>query len=134
MANLGKIPIAHVRVCDQAIQTVDDHLLETAKWSEAFASRIGLPNSGRLVGLLHDLGKYSQEFQDYIRDVTGLNGDDAVVSAKDRQGKIDHATAGAQVVWYARNSKRISTALAQILSVVIMSHHSRSKRPDDVKS
>lgn len=87
MEILDRALIAHVRSGDGALQTVDDHLLETAQWSEIFASKIGLPNAGRLVGLLHDLGKYSQEFQDYIRDITGINGEDAVSTAQKRQGK-----------------------------------------------
>lgn len=125
-------PIAHVRAADKAIQTVDAHLLETAQWCERFASTVGLSLSGRLVGLLHDLGKYSQDFQDYIRDISGLNGEEAKVTSKDRQGKIDHATSGAQIVWDAHSAKRLPTRLAQVLSVVIMSHHSRSGMADFV--
>lgn len=122
--------IAHRRERDSAIQDVEAHLLETAFLAERFASDIGLPLCGRLLGLLHDLGKYSADFQKYIRDVTGMNGDDAKLTAEQRKKKVDHATSGAQHIWEAYTSGVITSPLAQILSVVIMSHHSRSGMTD----
>ena len=124
--------IAHVREFDGEIQTLEAHLDETAALCGAFAETIGLPLCGRLLGLLHDLGKYSSEFQSYIRDITGMNGDEAKADAEKKQGTIDHATSGAQAVWEAGIHKRIPASLAQILSVVIMSHHSRSGMKDFV--
>jgi CRISPR-associated endonuclease/helicase Cas3 len=124
--------IAHVREADGLIQTVETHLHETASFCSSLSATIGLTLCGRLLGLLHDIGKYSSEFQDYIRDITGMNGEGARTAAEKRQGTVDHATSGAQLVWEAHSAKRISTALAQILSVVIMSHHSRSGMADFV--
>lgn len=124
--------IAHVRSTDRCVQSLEAHLDETATFCRSFASKLGLPQSGRLLGLLHDIGKYSCDFQLYIRDVTGMNGDSAQKAAAAKQGTIDHATAGAQLVWDAHSANRIPTALAQILSVVIMSHHSRSGMTDFV--
>ncbi|MCB1234087.1 MAG: CRISPR-associated helicase Cas3' [Verrucomicrobiae bacterium] len=127
-----KQAIAHVRKSDSATQTLEVHLEETADLCSSFSETVGLPQCGRLLGLLHDLGKYSYEFQKYIRGITGINGEKAKAEAEKRQGKIDHATSGAQLIWEAQASKRISPALAQILSVVIMSHHSRSGMKDFV--
>ena len=67
--------IAHYRPYDQTPQWVSDHLCETAELCARFTEKIGLPISGRLLGLLHDLGKYSDAFQKFIHDATGLNGD-----------------------------------------------------------
>jgi CRISPR-associated endonuclease/helicase Cas3 len=122
--------IAHVRQIDGEIQALRNHLRETASLCGLFASTIGLPLCGKLLGLLHDLGKYSAAFQLYIRDVTGSNGKEAKLAAEKQKGTIDHATSGAQHVWDAYTSKRIPCALAQMLSVVIMSHHSRSGMRD----
>lgn len=123
--------IAHVRKSDGVIQTLEDHLLETGELGGHFASAVGLPLCGQVLGLLHDLGKYSARFQKYIRDVMGLNGEEARAAAeKNDRGKIDHATAGAQYIWRAYRGKLIPCRLAQILSVVIMSHHSRSGMKD----
>lgn len=124
--------IAHVRNADGVIQTLEEHLLETASLCSLFACALGLPLCGRLLGLIHDLGKYSAAFQKYIRDVTGLNGETAKFAAAKDRGAVDHATSGAQHIWDACTAKRIPSTLAQILSVVIMSHHSRSGLKDFV--
>jgi CRISPR-associated endonuclease/helicase Cas3 len=122
--------IAHQRKRDGAIQDVETHLREAACLAERFASAVALPLCGKLLGLLHDLGKYSAEFQKYIRDVTGLNGEEAKVTAEQRKKKVDHATSGAQYIWEAYTNGIITLPLAQILSVVIISHHSRSGMTD----
>jgi CRISPR-associated endonuclease/helicase Cas3 len=80
--------------------------------------------------LCHDLGKYSQAFQDYIREVSGMNGEDALQVGQSKQGTIDHATAGAQLIWERLDHGKLSRALAQILSVALMSHHSRTGMKD----
>ncbi len=130
---MSRTYIAHVRKSDRVIQPLESHLLETACLCSRFAETIRLPLCGRLVGLLHDLGKYSVPFQKYIRNVTGLNGEEAKVSAETKErGKIDHATAGAHYIWNAYEAKRIPCFVAQILSVVVMSHHSRSGMKDFV--
>ncbi len=102
------------------------HLTETARLARQFAAKFGLPALGELVGLLHDLGKYSKAFQSYIKSAEGMiepADDDYVESAKMR-GKIDHSTAGAQ---YIRENKRDSLCwqiAAEIMALCIASHHS----------
>ncbi len=121
--------IAHVRKSDGVIQTLEDHLRETATLCNLFAAAIGLPLCARLLGLLHDLGKYSAAFQKYIRDVTGMNGEEAREAAEIRdKGKIDHATAGAQFLWQRvdPNTKNTAKIQYQILCAALISHHSRS--------
>ncbi len=71
--------LAHITE-DGRKQTVEAHLLGTARLSEKFAAEFGAAAYGRLIGLAHDIGKTSQEFQDRLL----------------RNGKkVDHATAGA---------------------------------------
>lgn len=122
--------IAHVRKSDGAIQFLRDHLTETATLCSSFSSAISLPLCGRLLGLLHDLGKYSAAFQKYIRDVTGLNGERPKTSAENLRGKIDHATSGGQYVWEAYEAARLPCFMAQVLANVLISHHSRSGMKD----
>lgn len=83
MSNTGLIGgkavyLAHIRE-DGTVQTVSEHLTGTAKLSEHFASKFGEERRGALLGMAHDIGKNSLEFQ------------------KRLQGgkKVDHATAGA---------------------------------------
>lgn len=52
------------------------------------------------------------------------------MEAENKVGKIDHATSGAQIVWEAFEASRIPKILAQILSVIVMSHHSRTGMKD----
>jgi HD superfamily phosphohydrolase YqeK len=43
---------------------LDDHLNKVAEMARNFANDFGAGDWGYLAGLWHDLGKYSQEFQD----------------------------------------------------------------------
>ena len=63
--------------------------------------KVDLGMQGEVIGLLHDLGKYSDEFQAYLQSAVGLiNPDeDEFVDAKGLKGKVDHSTAGAQLIW-----------------------------------
>lgn len=104
-----------------------DHLNEVASLAGDFADKIGLRIPGELLGVMHDLGKASVEFDQYIRSATGLiNPDeDDYIDAKGRKGKIDHSSAGAQVIYrYFLNKDKDALFALQIFSLVIASHHS----------
>lgn len=119
--------IAHIRKSDGEKQTVAQHLQETASLAREHAQKIGIPLMGELCGLLHDLGKYSDEFQQYIQSAHGLIDPDAeeFVDAKGKKGKIDHSTAGAQRLWNNHHSKdNVEVLLRQMLAICIASHHS----------
>lgn len=125
----GYSTVAHVRAQDGAIQTVATHLQEVAAIARQLASKINIPEAGELIGLLHDFGKYSQAFQDYIQSGTGIIDPDSenFVNAGALKGKIDHSTAGAQWVWqalskYGKNGE--GRLCGQILALCITSHHS----------
>ena len=119
--------IAHVRKRDKEPQYLSEHLNEVSRLAGQFASKIGLKESGEILGLLHDLGKASKEFQDYIQSATGLidPDSDSYVDAKVKKGKVDHSSAGAQVIyshlWEKGPEERL---VAQVLSLAIASHHS----------
>ena len=51
-------------------QALSAHLQGVANIASEYAKKLNLGNSGKLIGLLHDLGKYSQDFQEYIRDAS----------------------------------------------------------------
>lgn len=93
--------IAHKRKSDGMCQSLLTHLLEVGGLAAQFARKINAEDAGRLIGLLHDFGKYSKEFQAYIKSATGeINPDeDDYIDAKGMKGKVDHSTAGAQYVW-----------------------------------
>ena len=64
--------IAHRREKDEEIHWLSQHLAEVSKITGEFASKIGLQEQGEIIGLLHDIGKASQEFQLYIKSAVGL--------------------------------------------------------------
>lgn len=117
--------IAHRRERDGMEQPLIDHLTQTSRLAERFASKVGLPEVGKIMGLLHDLGKASGEFQGYLRSRQGLISpdEDGYVDAK--RGEVDHSTAGAQLVYEKLASRgREGRHLAQFLALAIASHHS----------
>ena len=103
------------------------HLIEASELAKGFASKIGFSKSGEILGLLHDLGKASEDFQNYLLSGEGLLNPDSddYVDPVAVKGKIDHSTAGAQIIynylWHKGSEGRI---VAQILSLAIASHHS----------
>lgn len=70
--------LAHIAE-DGRVQTVEEHLRNTAELSAGFAGAFGAEECGRIIGLAHDIGKCSKEFQ------KRLHGGHVV----------DHSTAGA---------------------------------------
>jgi CRISPR-associated endonuclease/helicase Cas3 len=120
--------IAHYRETGEQRQTVEAHLLSVANIASSFAEKIGLSCQGELIGLLHDLGKYSDEFQAYLKSAVGLfnqDEDEEFVDAGGLKGKIDHSTAGAQLIWRELSKKGpLGQIVGQILALCIASHHS----------
>jgi len=119
--------IAHKRESDGKEQTVLEHLKGAADYAKRYASKMGLAEIGELLGYLHDIGKYSSEFQNYIKSAIGiLNSDeDEYVNAQNLKGKIDHSTSGAQLLWQKfLNKNPEDKMVAKILSLCIVSHHS----------
>ena len=118
---------AHRRKKDGDTQSLSQHLREVSKLAGEFTSKIGAKELGELMGLLHDIGKASEEFEQYIKSAVGLiNPDeDDYVDAAGMKGKVDHSTAGAQLI-YRNLAGKGSEALfvAQALSLCIASHHS----------
>ena len=117
--------IAHWRKRDKKAQSLLTHLYQTSDLAEGFAQKVGLPEIGKVIGLLHDLGKASQEYQNYLRTNEGLINPDEDGYSQARRGEIDHSTAGAQMA-YQKLLERgpEGQLLAQALALVIASHHS----------
>jgi CRISPR-associated endonuclease/helicase Cas3 len=119
--------LAHYRVVDAVSHGLNNHSVETSLFAKKFAAKIELDLIGELLGLLHDLGKYSFEFQCYIKSAVGLlcPWDKNYVDPKRYKGKIDHSTAGAQWICRAlRDEVKIGKLAAEIISLCVLSHHS----------
>lgn len=119
--------LAHYRKVDCARHSVKTHSVETSLFAKKFAGKIGLDLIGELLGLLHDLGKYSFEYQCYIKSAVGLlsPGDKQYIDAEKLRGQIDHSTAGAQWINEAsRGAIKINKLASEIISLCVLSHHS----------
>ena len=87
-------------------QPLPEHLTWTADRAEQIGRRIGLASAARLASLLHDVGKYTPEFQARL------------AGAKNR---VDHSTAGAVIVTrLAHGDDRI---IAELIAYAIAGHH-----------
>lgn len=108
-------------------QSVEQHLLGVADKTKCFAAKLNLERQGELIGLLHDLGKYSEEFQKYLGSAIGLvnEDEDDYVDAQGRKGKVDHSSAGAQLLWKALSPQEgMDKIIGQVFALSIASHHS----------
>jgi CRISPR-associated endonuclease/helicase Cas3 len=72
---------------------LDEHLYEVARRSGDAATAFGSEDWARLAGLWHDLGKYREKFQEYIKKASGYY--DAEAHIEGAPGRVDHSTAGA---------------------------------------
>lgn len=121
--------IAHIREGKQGKerQSLQSHLKAVSNYTGQFAEKIGLEETGKVLGLLHDYGKASQIFQNYLLSAEGMidpNADD-YIDSQEMRGKIDHSTAGAQVIYEAMQGKGPKERItAQVLALCIASHHS----------
>ena len=93
-----EIFLAHISEDKERMQTVKEHLLGTAALAEVFAQPFGGCEQARLAGDLHDIGKYSREFQHRLEGGP----------------KVDHSTAGGKEAFQLR---QIEAAFA------VMGHH-----------
>lgn len=107
-----KTIISHIRETDWAIQSNDDHQSGVANLAEKFASEFGMAQFGRIMGLLHDKGKEQEEWQKYIRGVTGYDKKNSAI----KKGP-NHSYVGAVI---ANNHYKV---LAPLIAQPIAGHH-----------
>ena len=94
--------IAHVKQAKDGSwlppHELEQHLLGTAKKARDFAQIFGADDWAFIAGLWHDLGKYSDDFQNYIKNAIGYESQEAHIEegvSKNGKCRVDHSTAGA---------------------------------------
>ena len=108
--------IAHISENNERIQTVREHIFETARLCSEFGKDLCIENICYLSGLLHDIGKLTQDFTDYIQGKNNYS-----------RGEIDHAFAGAKYLFDFVSAEfpgnKMTEETAKLISRVIISHH-----------
>jgi CRISPR-associated endonuclease/helicase Cas3 len=103
-------------------QLLLDHLRSVSLKAGSLSAKIGIGPAGAVAGLAHDLGKYSSAFQCYLRSVTV---DQDTEQGEPEHGKVDHSTAGAQIIWRRlKGEGALEGVVGEILSLCVASHHS----------
>jgi len=96
-------------------QPLEDHLYGVARRCAHAAQAIGAVELAELAGRWHDLGKYSGDFQTYIRAALGMEREEA--SNENVKGRVDHSSAGA-----LHAIDQLGNA-GKVLAQVIAAHH-----------
>ena len=111
---------AHIRKVndDEYIQTVEEHCRAVAKRAANLLKDIGLEKTAYLTGILHDCGKYSENFCTYIRK--------AAAGEKVRRGSVNHTFAGARFLLEKHNPEYPAEPrdiVFEILAYAVGAHH-----------
>lgn len=120
-SSLSSSPLAHIAVDDSGIsreEPLREHLEETVKLAREFAQKFGLGETAKLVAKFHDLGKFSREFQDYLKQSAG-DSEECDASPRQRSRGPDHSTAGARFL----AKTLIQNNLGTLLAYAIAGHH-----------
>lgn len=100
---------------EQRLQTVYEHGENVSRYAELEAKRVKLGNTLKIAGLLHDVGKLTDEFNDYIHK--------AAKNPKSvKRGSVNHSSAGAKYImdYGAEHGIKYSP---QMIAYSIFSHH-----------
>ncbi|MDO5436010.1 MAG: CRISPR-associated endonuclease Cas3'' [Clostridia bacterium] len=110
---------AHIRCDDKGnvlVQSVSDHLRNTARSASSLAEETGLSSTLKLAGLLHDMGKYSDDFKEYITK--------AFRKEKVVRGSVNHTFAGVQYLLNEHHAQLSPNVLpCEIIAYACGAHH-----------
>lgn len=116
--------LAHIRPTGNGVgrHSLNVHLEEVSRLAADFAAEFGAAPWAALAGIWHDLGKYREGFQRYIRQC----GDpDAHIEGRVAGAEKTHSAAGA--LWaqeyLAAVDKRSGPVVARVLAYLIAGHH-----------
>lgn len=110
----SSVILAHIDPVTRREQTLAEHSEETARLCEKYCEKIGMAKLGRLVGLLHDSGKATNAFQQYLK-----TGDNSM------RGKIPHSFCGTRYsLQKGENGGVIEKLTEEFLATAICAHHS----------
>ena len=119
---------AHIRKVDgkKYIQTVEEHCHGVAEIAAELLRDIGLEKTAYLAGIIHDLGKFSENFKNYIEK--------AADGEKVQRGSVNHTFAGVRFLLEKHSDKQLSgfsDIVLEILAYAVGAHHGLFDCVDD---
>lgn len=105
--------LAHISE-DGREQTIEEHCRKTAKYASGCCEAVGIKNAAYLAGLLHDFGKGTTAFQDYIMG-----------KADKHRGEVVHTFQGCKYLYeqYGRSEDTYRAFTAELLAYCVGAHH-----------
>lgn len=110
---MDKKYLAHIS--EDREQTVYEHCENVSRYAELEARKVGLGSTLRVAGLLHDVGKLTDEFNEYIHKA--VENPNSV-----RRGSINHSSAGAKYIMDYGSKHNIKYS-PELIAYSIFSHH-----------
>lgn len=119
---------AHIRKVDgkKYIQTVEEHCRGVAEIAAELLRDIGLEKTAYLSGMVHDLGKFSENFKNYIEK--------AADGEKVQRGSVNHTFAGVRFLLEKHSDEQLSgfsDIVLEILAYALGAHHGLFDCVDD---
>lgn len=119
---------AHIRKVDDKkyVQTVEEHCRGVAEIAAELLSDIGLEKTAYLAGMVHDLGKFSENFKNYIEK--------AADGEKVQRGSVNHTFAGVRFLLEKHSDEQLSgfsDIVLEILAYAVGAHHGLFDCVDD---
>lgn len=79
----------------ERFQSLHEHITHVANYARELAEPCGLGNAAYLAGLVHDMGKYSDDFQEYILSV----GEALKKGQPLKRSRVDHGVYGGKFIY-----------------------------------
>lgn len=96
------------------VQTVSQHCRNTARYAAQALEPVSLSAAGYLAGLVHDAGKYTAVFQEYLAGQAG------------RRGSVNHTFAGVRLLlrrYFRADAGDFSGLTSELLAIASGGHH-----------
>ncbi|MEW8693690.1 MAG: CRISPR-associated endonuclease Cas3'', partial [Candidatus Thiodiazotropha endolucinida] len=110
------LPVAHIKHDEEhqwLFHSLQEHLHHTAKMAKMFADEFDAGDWAYIAGLWHDIGKYREEFQQYIRASS-----DPEAHIEGAPKRVDHSTVGALLA-----TQKFGETIGGLLAYLIAGHH-----------